>query len=196
MKIERDYTQPFFRQPPRRRIRKLLLAVLIAALLGAGVYWQWQSIVEAVESLGAPPPTPTPLPGQRASRAARLVIDNDLLAAEAELAIAVSERPRNSAYLFAHGMLLVELARYDEALALGRAITDIDARDARGFALQATALTWQGQPADAIPIALSALQSHPRFTALHAALTRAYVDSGRWTDALDTAERGLSVQSR
>ena len=193
MQIKRDYTQPFFRQPKRRRLRNLLFVAVLLALLISGFIWQWDLFAATVASLGASPPTPTPRPNQRAAYAAQLVIENDLLAAEAELARAVAERPRSIAFLYAHGDLLIELERYDEALEIGAAITDLDARDERGFALQATALTWQGQPALAIPIALSGLELNPRYTPLHAALTRAYVDTDRWTEALETGERGLSV---
>ncbi|MCY4246025.1 MAG: tetratricopeptide repeat protein [Chloroflexi bacterium] len=193
MQIKRDYTQPFFRQPKRRRIRNLIVFAMLLGLLVAALVWQWDQLAATVTSLGAPPPTPTPRPSQRAARAAQLVAANDLLAAEAELALAVAERPRSIAYLYAHGRLLIELERYAEALELGVAITDLDARDERGFALQAAALTWQGQSASAIPIALSGLELNPRYTPLHAALTRAYVDTDRWTEALETGERGLSV---
>ncbi len=195
MQIKRDYTQPFFRQPKRRRIRNLLFVAALLALLISALVWQWDRLAATVTSLGAPPPTPTPRPSQRAAYAAQLIIDNELLAAEAELARAVAERPRSIAYLYAHGSLLIELERYAEALELGAAITDLDARDERGFALQAAALTWQGQPALAIPIALSGLELNPRFTPLYAALTRAYVDTDRWTEALETGERGLSVNA-
>ena len=193
MQIKRDYTQPFFRQPKRRRTRNLLIFAVLLALLITAFIWQWDLFAATVTSLGAPPPTATPRPSQRAARATQLIIENDLLAAEAELARAVAERPRSIAFLYAHGGLLIELERYAEALELGAAITDLDARDERGFALQAAALTWQGQPALAIPIALSGLELNPRYTPLHAALTRAYVDTDRWTEALDTGERGLSV---
>ena len=193
MQIKRDYTQPFFRQPKRRRLRNLLFVAALLSLLISAFVWQWDLFAATVASLGASPPTPTPRPSQRAAHAAQLVIENDLLAAEAELARAVAERPRSIAYLYAHGGLLIELERYDEALKIGAAITDLDARDERGFALQAAALTWQGQPALAIPIALSGLELNPRYTPLYAALTRAYVDTDRWTEALETGERGLSV---
>ena len=107
----------------------------------------------------------------------------------------MAERPRNSAYLYEHGRLLIELGRYEEAEAHGASITELDARDARGFALKAAALTWQGQPAVAIPIALSGLEANPRFTALYATLARAYVDSERWADGLEAGERGLSIEA-
>ncbi|MXV92197.1 MAG: tetratricopeptide repeat protein, partial [Chloroflexi bacterium] len=189
----RDYTQPFFRQTNRRRNRNLFIVAVLLTLLVGALVWQWDALTASLSSLGSPPPTPTPRPSQRAARATQLITDNELLAAEAELAQAVAERPRSIAYLYEHGRLLIELERYTEALELGATITNLDARDERGFALQAAALTWQGQAPLAIPIALSGLELNPRFTPLHAALTRAYVDTDRWTEALETGERGLSV---
>ncbi len=195
MKIKRDYTQPFFRQPKRHPVRNMLIAALLGLLLGLAILWQWDAIGAAVGSLSSSPPTPTPRPSDLATRATELFLAGDLSDAEALLARAVAERPRNSAYLYEHGRLLIELGRYEEAEAHGASITELDARDARGFALKAAALTWQGQPAVAIPIALSGLEANPRFTALYATLARAYVDSERWADGLEAGERGLSIEA-
>lgn len=193
MKIQRDYTQPFFRAPKRHPLRNMLIAALLGLLLGLAILWQWEAIEGVVQSFSASPPTPTPLPSELATRAAALFLAGDIDGAEALLARAVAERPHNIAYLYEHGRLLIELGRYDEAHEHGANITEIDARDARGFALKATALTWQGQPSVAIPIALSGLETNPRFTPLYAALARAYVDTQRWADGLEAGERGLSI---
>ena len=193
MKIQRDYTQPFFREPKRHPLRNMLIAALLGLLLGLPILWQWDIVENVVRSFSASPPTPTPLPSQLATRASELFLAGDISGAEALLARAVAERPNNIAYLYEHGRLLIELGRYDDAHAHGATITELDARDARGFALKATALTWQGQASVAIPIALSGLESNPRFTPLYAALTRAYVDTQRWADGLEAGERGLSI---
>ncbi len=195
MRIKRDYTQPFFRQPKRHPLRNMLIAALLGLLLGLAIHWQREAVEGAVQSLGTSPPTPTPLPSELATRASELFVAGDLIDAEALLAKAVEERPDNSAYLYEHGRLLIELGRYEAAHEHGAAITEIDARDARGFALKAAALTWQGQPAVAIPIALSGLELNPRFASLHATLARAYVDSQRWADGLEASERGLSIEA-
>ena len=193
MKIKRDYTQPFFRQPKRHPIRNMLIAAILGVLLGLAILWQWEALEAAVGNFSSSPPTPTPLPSDLATRATELFMAGDLVDAEALLARAVAERPRNSAYLYEHGRLLIELGRYEEAEGRGAAITELDARDPRGFALKAAALTWGGQPAVAIPIALSGLEANPRFTPLYATLARAYVDSERWGDGLEAGERGLSI---
>jgi len=195
VKIQRDYTQPFFREPKRHPLRNMLIAALLGLLLGLAIVWQRDALTGVVQRFSASPPTPTPLPSELATRASALFLAGDISGAEALLAKAVAERPNNIAYLYEHGRLLIELGRYDDAQAHGAAITELDARDARGFALKATALTWQGQPSVAIPIALSGLESNPRFTPLYTALTRAYVDTQRWADGLEAGERGLSINA-
>lgn len=195
MKIKRDYTQPFFRQPKRHPLRNMLIAALLGLLLGLAILWQWDAIDAAIDNLGSSPATPTPLPSELAMRASERFLLGDLTDAEALLAQAVAERPNNSNYLYEHGRLLIELGRFEAAEAQAAAITELDARDARGFALKATALTWAGQPAVAIPIALSGLEANPRFTPLYAALARAYIDTERWADGLEAGERGLSIEA-
>ncbi|MCE2473127.1 MAG: tetratricopeptide repeat protein [Anaerolineae bacterium] len=193
MKIQRDYTQPFFREPKRHPLRNMIIAVLLGLLLGLAILWQWEAVQGVVQSFSASPPAPTPLPSELATRASVLFLAGNISGAEELLAQAVAERPNNIAYLYEHGRLLIELGRYNEAHDHGAAITELNARDARGFALKATALTWQGQASVAIPIALSGLELNPRFTPLYATLARAYVDTQRWADGLEAGERGLSI---
>ena len=129
MKIQRDYTQPFFREPKRHPLRNMLIAALLGLLLGLAILWQWDAVEGVVRRFSASPPTPTPLPSELATRASERFLAGDLIGAEALLATAVDERPNNIAYLYEHGRLLIELARYDEAHENGAAITESDARD-------------------------------------------------------------------
>ena len=194
MRIRRDYSHPFFREPKRRRSRNRLIAAFLGLLLGLAVMSSHQATVELViESLVGEPPTPTPLPGDLAARAALQAQAGDFSAAADLMATAVLERPRNSAYLYEYGIALIELGRSDEALTVAERIIDLDARDARGFALKSDALVAQGEPAAAIPVALSGLDLDPSFTALYATLSRAYIDTQRWPDGLEAGERGLSL---
>ena len=195
MKIERDYSRPFFRKPKRHPLRNMLIATILGLLLGLAILWQWDMVKSVVSNIGGPPPTPTPLPRDLAARANALVTVGDFVAAEPLLAQAAAERPQNISYLYELGRVLIELGRIEEARELGVNITALNAREPRGYALEAAALTWQSQPTLAIPIALSGLELNPRFTPLYAALTRAYVDTQRWAEALDTAERGLSIDA-
>lgn len=192
MKIRRDYTQPFFRQPKRHPIRNLFITVFLGLLLGLAIVWQRDRVEGIVVNL-VDPARPTPRPDELAARAAQRMIESDFYGAEALLATAVAEEPKDINYLYQHGRALIELGRYEEAYALGERIGAIDAREVRGAALQAGALTWGGQPGEAIAIALAGLERDPRFTPLYATLARAYVDDQRWADALETGERGLSI---
>ncbi|MDE2854220.1 MAG: tetratricopeptide repeat protein [Chloroflexota bacterium] len=193
MKIRRDYTQPFFRQPKRHPIRNMFIAAGLGLLLGLAIVWQQEAVKGALAVLAGSGATPTPRPEELAARASQGLLEGDVPGAEALLATAVAERPQDVGFLYQYGRALIELGRSEEALALGEAITGIDARDTRGFALKAAALTWGGQPASAIPIALAGLELNPRFIPLHATLARAYVDEQRWADGLEAGERGLSI---
>lgn len=193
MQIKRDYSQPFFRERKRHTVRNVLIAAIFGMLIGLGVLSQWTIVEQVADTLTGNLPTPTPLPSEIATDAAALIQAGDLDGAEKLLAIAVKERPENISYLYEYGRLLIDLGRYDEAYEFGSQIIDLNARDVRGFALEASALVWDGQPSSAIPIALSGLELNPRFTLLYSSLTRAYVDTSRWGEGLDMAERGLSI---
>ena len=195
MKIRRDYSQPFFREAKRHRLRNSLIAAILGLLLGLAIVSRWQTVEQVVDSLIGIPATPTPLPSQLATRAALLAQGGDFSAADALLTQAVAERPENIAYLYEYGKVQIELGHYDEAYALGQTIVDLEARDVRGFALKATALVWSGDASVAIPIGLSGLELDSRFTSLYATLSRGYIDTQRWADGLDMGERGLAINS-
>jgi tetratricopeptide (TPR) repeat protein len=193
MKIRRDYSQPFFRQPKRHPVRNVFIAAILGLILGLAILWQWEAVIGVIEQIAGVPATPTPGPSELAARAAARIEAGDITSAEPLLATAVAAEPNNAAFLYERGRALIELGRQDEAAELGAAITAIDARDVRGFALKAAAFVWAGEPAKAIPIALSGLELNPRFLPLHASLARAYVDDQRWADGLEAGERGLSI---
>lgn len=192
MKIRRDYTQPFFRQPKRHPIRNIFIAACLGLLLGLAI-WQGDAVESIAETVAGLSAAPTPPPRELAARASALFHAGEFADAEALLAKAVSEGPRDIAFLYAHGRVLIELNRAEEAHALGDEIINIDARAVQGYALKAAALTWSDQPGEAIPIALAGLELNPRFVPLYATLARAYVNAQRWADGLDAGERGLSI---
>lgn len=193
MRIRRDYSQPFFREPKRHRRRNTLIAVILGLLLGFGVVSQRSTVELVVESLLGDPATPTPLPSELAMRGALQAQAGDFHAAASQMATAVSQRPHNIAYLYEYGKVLIELGQYEEALLYAERIIDLDAKDARGFALKSAALVAQGQAGAAISIALSGLDLDPGFTPFYATLSRAYIDTQRWPDGLEAGERGLSI---
>ena len=169
------------------------MAALLGLLLGLAILWQWEAFEGMVKAFTGMPATLTPKPSELAARASLLYAQGDNATAAPLLATAVAEAPRDIGYRYARGRALIELGRYEAAHALGASITAIDARDVRGYALKAAAFVWGGEPASAIPVALSGLELNPRFTPLYAALSRAYVDEQRWADGLEAGERGLSI---
>lgn len=193
MRIRRDYSQPFFREPKRHRLRNTLIAVMLGLLLGLSLMTQRETIEPVIESLLGEPAPPTPLPGERMMRAAAQAQRGDFAGASAMMATAVAERPQNIAYLYEYGKALIELGRIDEALSAAERMLDVDASDARGFALKAAALVAEEQASVAIPVALAGLDLNPSFSALYATLSRAYIDTQRWPDGLEAGERGLAI---
>jgi len=193
MKIRRDYTQPFFRQPKRHPIRNMIIAVGLGLLLSLAIIWQRELVEGFVVGLAGGSSTPTPRPAELAARASQQLFEGDISGAEALLATAVAEEPKDISYLYEHGQTLIELGRYEDAHELGDRITAIDAGDVRGAALKAAALTWGGQAGEAIALALAGLERDPRFTPLYGILARAYVDDQRWADGLEAGERGLTI---
>lgn len=193
MRIKRDYSQPFFREPKRHRTRNTLIAIILGLLLGLSVVSQRTSVEHVIESLLGDPATPTALPSELAMRAALQAQAGDFNVAAAMMATAVWERPHNIAYLYEYGKVLIELGRHDQALTYAERIIDLDAADVHGFALKSAALVAQGRAAVAIPIAHSGLDLNPGFTTLYATLSRAFIDTQRWSDGLEAGERGLSI---
>ena len=146
MQIKRDYSQPFFRERKRHTLRNVIVAAVLGLLIGLIILSQWAFVEQTVDLLTGNASTPTPLPSELASRATGLIQIGDLIGAEELLAKTVEERPDNISYLYEHGMVLIDLLRYEEAYELGTQIIDLNARDVRGFALEANSLVWQGQP--------------------------------------------------
>ena len=193
MQIRRDYQEPFFREPKRHRLRNTLIAALLGILLGLVIRWQWTALEQSVASLIGAGATATPQARQLAARAALLAQRGDFDGSDMLWATALWQRPDNIAYLYEHGRTLIELGRGEEAYELAQRIVDLDARDPRGFALKAAALVWQGEAAVAVPIGLSGLELDRGFPPLYASLSRAYIDTQRWAEGLDMAERGLAL---
>ena len=203
MKIERDYSQPFFGNRRRRRSgRRLLLGALLLA--GAlALAWTRRDALElfALELVDRAP-TPTPFASERADRGAALVLEGDLEGAAERFRLAVEQRPENLDYLYEYGKLLIELDRAEEVLepqarygnlSLADRSIALDSRDARGYALKARALVWVDDAANAIPVGMAGLEQNERFAPLHAALGRAYIQIGRYQQGLEFAEQGVQL---
>ena len=70
MKIRRDYTQPFFRQPKRHSLRNIFIAAALGLLLGLAIIWQRDTVEGLVLTpSSATQPRRRPKPSELAARA-------------------------------------------------------------------------------------------------------------------------------
>jgi tetratricopeptide (TPR) repeat protein len=178
MLIRRDYSQPFFTSSRRRRRRgggcviRLILLGLIGVLGFIGLTQGDQVRGLALGMFGqAPTPTPSAydwLVNARASQSS-----GDLQAAATAYERAIALRPNTIDLLYEYGLMLIDLERYDDVVALGDQAIAIDGFDPRGYALKARGLVWQGDGSAAIPVALSGLNADRKYAPLYAMLGRA-----------------------
>ena len=191
--IKRDYRKPFF---SRRRsswagmplaLTVIALALAVAGLFGIALGFSDELAMSINEFMGTPRPTATLPANEYAVQGIERYHAGELEAAGQLLALAAEQRPRDIAYLYEYGKVLIELDRYDEAVALGDQAIAAAPNDERGYALKARALMWS-DPGAAIPLAVSGLEHNPDFAPLHAVLAISYNQIGRYAEAL---QRGL-----
>ncbi len=186
MYVRRDLKRNalFHKQQRDNGLRNLLLMLVgLALTLLLVVYLQPAFVVSAVYQVMGVETTPTPLPSDLARQAEAMYYAGEMDDAERLLAQAHAQRPDDVAYMYEYGQILIDQDKPDQALALASRIGDINARDPRGFALRARALTWKGQSASAVPIGLAGLQVAPDFAPLYYALAWAYTGTQSWREA-------------
>jgi len=193
-KIKRNYNKPFFSNRKRGLsgaplfLTGLLVGVMAmgAMLLLTTQYDQMQYV--ALDALGIAP-TPTLYASQHAQLGVELYQSGDVQTALDEFELAVLQRPEDINYLYEYGKLLIELDRYEEAAPIGDRAIEVAPNDVRGYALKARALMWS-DPGTAIPTAVSGLEIDPNYAPLHAALSVAYTNIGRYAEGL---QRGIAA---
>ena len=187
MQIQRNYSEPFFRERKRRVgcFRQLLLGVAVVAIVIFVGYTQLDQIILTATGLFEAAPTPTALPSQLATDGAAQLQVGNLTEAVELFEAAVKQRPDNVDYLYEYGQILIDLDRPQEAETVADRMIDLSPNDARGYALKTRALVWQSNPASAIAIGLTGIEIDPNFAPLYAALARAYTNTGRWGDGLE-----------
>lgn len=196
MYIKRDYTQPFFtgRRRKKRHIgRNLFMLLLVSGGILLFAYLNMDRLQMTALEVMDMAPTPTPFPSELATRATEFVAAGNLDEAAVLFEQAVRQRPENIDYKYEYGLLLLDLGDYEKAAELGDAIIDLSLVDPRGYSLKAAALTLDGSPTQAIPVALNGIELAPDFAQLHATLSRAYIDTARYEDGLDTGLRAVEL---
>lgn len=192
-KVKRNYSKPFFSNR-RRGLSGLPLLLFTLAIISATVGLLALAFVArddidyaARGVLDLPRATPTLYPSQHAQGGITLYTDGQVAEALAELELAVMQRPHNIDYLYEYGRILIELDRFEQAVAIGDRAMAAAPDDPRGYALKARALMWS-DPGAAIPLAVSGLERDANFAPLHAALAIAYTNIGRYSEGY---QRGL-----
>lgn len=145
----------------------------------------------ALEALGIAP-TPTLFASQHAEKGMNLYTSGDVNTALVEFKLAIEQRPDDIDYLYEYGKLLIETGDFDGAVPYGERAIQVAPDDVRGYALKARALMWS-DPGTAIPTAVSGLEINPNFAPLHAALSVAYTNIGRYAEGLQRGIRAVEL---
>lgn len=192
-KIDRSYKKPFFNR--RRNTGRIYFIVLLLTLIITvpfGIFWQQDTIQSAaMDQLGIAP-TPTPFAGERAQLAEEFYAEGDIETAAFYYELAVQQQPTNITYMYEYGLILIELDRNEEALALGETIIDLAPDNALGYALKAQSIAWDN-PTEAIPAAVEGREADNNFAPLWAALATSYTRIGRYTEALRAGDLAITL---
>ncbi len=190
MYIRRDYSEPFFTGRRRKKKRPIGRYILIVALISGGIllfsYLNMDRLQMTALQMLEMAPTPTPFPSELATRATQLAAVGDLDGAAVLFEQAVNQRPDNIDYKYEYGLLLLDIGEYAQVEALGDEIIALSLVDPRGYSLKSAALVLDGSATAAIPVALNGIELAPDFAPLYATLSRAYIDTSRYEDGLDT----------
>jgi tetratricopeptide (TPR) repeat protein len=195
MYIRRDYSQSFFSDRRRRRGRGYWVFVITFLLMMVGFLYFVDSNfhrlqVMALSAVGQGP-EPTPFASTYADQGYAAFLRGDVASAADLFGQAVAQQPTNVDYLYEYGRMLIENARYPEAIAVGDTAIQSSPRDPRGYAIKARALDLNGESEAAIPIGQQGFQLNPNFAPVLAALASAYRNIDRYDVALEYAENAV-----
>jgi superkiller protein 3 len=150
----------------------------------------------ALDAVGMAP-TATPFASYWAGQGYDLFLKGDLEGSAAAYGQAVEQQPDNVSYIYEYGRVLIDLNRpanpdsgkpasdLDMALALSDHAIQVAPADVRGYTLKANTLVWLDRADQAIPVGLTGIEIDRNFAPLNAALSRAYIDIGRYKQGLD-----------
>lgn len=138
-------------------------------------------------------PEPTPFASTFAEQGYAAFLAGDVQSAAQLFGQAVAQQPNNVDYLYEYGRMLIENARYAEAITVGDTAIQASPSDPRGYAIKARALDLNGEPEAAIPIGQQGFQIDPNYAPVLYALASAYSSIDRYDVALDFAERAVDA---
>lgn len=195
MYVRRDYSTPMFSTRRRKRggRRGLFLMLILVAALAMGAYTQREQIQTwAMQAMGqALPPTLTPM--EQANRAMTLYVSGDIASAAALFEQAVAQRPDNLDFQYEYSLILIEMGRYEDAVALADRVIVQSPYDPRGYAIKTRALVWSGSSSEALSVGLRGMEVDARFSPLLSALARAYVGVGNLAAAQEHGQLAIEA---
>lgn len=194
-KIKRDARPIFNKRANVGRLYFIGLLTALIVLIPVITFWQYDTLqLAALDAIGMAP-TSTPFASARAERAQELFVRGDVDGALAFYELAASQQPDNVNYLYEYGKLLIEFNRQPEAETLADRIIELAPQDPRGYALKATSLQWS-DPAAAIPVAIAGRELGQPYAPLHAALSVAYTNIGRYQEGLQEGDLAIRIDPR
>lgn len=114
--------------------------------------------------------------------------DFDHAASERHFRTAIALAPEEAAVRSWYSEFLMEMHRFDEAITANRAASELDPGWLEADVVRGNLLLFRNRPSEAIPIYLRALQKEPSHGLSHYALGRAYLASGRASEAVQELE--------
>ena len=195
MSIRRDHHKPLFQQPALwTPLRVFILALaLFAAGLVAGTLLNFEGMQGALLNMTGLGPTPLPLASDLATAGISRYREGDVAAARALFQRAYDTQPRNIAYGYELGRMMLEQGELGTVAALGAELVAKAPGDVRGYALQARALVLQGDAAAAIPLAVSGREQRDDFAPIVGTLARAYADIARYQQAYEFGQLAITL---
>ncbi len=193
MYIRRDKSHLHFgrqRRGPSRGLVGLLVLVLAASAL---IVWQSDRIMGEVQTLLGDPPTPTLTAATLAREAYVHFINGDLAAAERRYADALALEPENVDMLVEYTHILLLSNKGQQGLESADRLIELDPNDPRGKALRVLGLYQTSRLDEALSYGLGVLEAHPTYAQTYAYLAWVYADLGRWMQAVEIGERGVTL---
>lgn len=194
MRIQRDYSRPFFSNSRRRHSSIwtiFLLGLLIGGILVLFATQFNRLQLTALDAIGLAP-TSTPFASDMAAQGRQLYETGNIQAALDYFERAVQQQPDNINYLYEYGWLLMENDRFEEAITVGDQAIQIAPDDPRGYAVKGRALMWDN-PTEAILVSIQGTDVDPNYAPLLAIQGVAYTNLGRWREGVQQAQRAIEL---
>lgn len=211
----RSYANYRGNRRPRRRGSDPFRIIILLVLIG-GVVWFYYNRDQFTIGAGdiqmpgvslQPQPTASPTPelGQFVTMAEAAYADGDIALALENYQAAAELAPNNTDLHVATTRLLLLMSamqyeqQRDDTLALALASAEravlADPENARGYAIKAMALDWNGRAEEAAILAQQAVDIDPTYAEGHAYLAEAYVDLNRWDQAQIEIQAALELDA-